>query len=140
MKKLTPVVIATSISLFIFAGCVTKQTQTENSQSEQAMNDQVSLLQTSLENLVKSIDSNAITKNINPGSQVEKEKKAESALYRLKVIQESINNLSKVVSTKSLTVTGCHWEVVGYYSCNCKPNPNGTIHCDLCPIYKWVCN
>ena len=21
----------------------------------------------------------------------------------------------------------------GYHSCNCHPNPNGTIHCDLCP-------
>ena len=87
MKKLTPTVIATFISLFIFAGCATKHTQNENSQSEQVMNDQVSLLQTSLENLVKSIDSNAITKNINPESQVEKEKSHSQLYTALKLLR-----------------------------------------------------
>jgi hypothetical protein len=68
-----------------------------------------------------------------------KDRDAQVLAFRLDAIRESLTNLSGGFTDKALTAKECKRVITGYKSCNCAPNPNGTIHCDLCPIYKWVC-
>ena len=133
--------------LLLFKNCNTnEQSKKEIVLENQSVNEQITLIQNALDSLVKSIYSGIAVQTdtastvIRLDSIPENERDAATIKFRLGVIEESIKNISKVVTNKTLSNTNCHWKIVGYSSCNCHHNPGGTIHCDLCPIKKWVCD
>lgn len=52
---------------------------------------------------------------------------ANEAIYDSKGVIKDTNCTNNYKLVEMTEVLPC------FYSCNCKPNPNGTVHCDLCP-------
>lgn len=148
MKHFNKILLFSLVVLFMCESCGThEQSKTEAISASEPSNQQISLIQNSLDALVQNIYGNTSIKTdtaptlVRLDSMAEKDKATETTKFRLGVIEESIRNLSQAVANKSSFGTGCRWVIVGWYSCSpCTAEPNGTVHCSLCPIKKWVCD
>jgi hypothetical protein len=146
MKKLIVLIPLCLAALFIIQGCNTKDQSKDNAFAEnKAIEQQINLIQKSIEDIVisksngETIKVDTAAKLVRLDSLPVKTRDFETTKYRLKIIEESLNNLNKGLSNNSFSSANCHWEIVGWYSCNCSGSGT-TVHCDLCPIKKWVCN
>ncbi len=150
--KIKVSVLPVCIFLFLFfQGCTGKEQPvkelpaSENNAQIQNVEQKLSDIETAVGNLMQTVYGSAAVKADTAAtvtrldSLPDKDRDAQALAFRLDAIRESLNNLNSGFSDKALTAKECKRVLVGYSSCNCAPNPNGTIHCDLCPIYKWVC-
>lgn len=124
---------------------VTEQPVTENKVQNTAAEQQLAEIEKAIGALAETLygpatvqtDTAEILKRLD--SLPEQDRNAQTISFQLEVIKKSLDNINGNYSNKTLAAKECKKVLVGYKSCNCAPNPNGTIHCDLCPIYEWVC-
>jgi uncharacterized lipoprotein YehR (DUF1307 family) len=148
MKSLKTIIAFCSVMIFAIQGCTnSEQIEKQTIAQFQEINIQISLMQTVLDNLlntdsISTIRTDTAATVIRLDSLPERTKDFETIKFRLKIIEESLKNMNGFLSDRNSSNVKCHWEIVGWYSCHCAPPDvsGGSVHCDLCPIKKWVCN